>query len=50
VVTWCNGKCEAQQAEREQAHVSSEWRTGSRWHQRLFCSKLVQALAGQPFG
>jgi hypothetical protein len=51
MVTWRNGKREAQKAERQHAHVSSELYAGrSRWSQFLFCSKLVQALAAQPFG
>ena len=51
VVTWRNGKCEAHKADRQHAHVSSELYAGrSRWSERLFCNKLVQALAAQPFG
>src|SRR5947208_17079002 len=44
VVTWCNGKCEAYQAEREQAHVSSELRTGSRCASAYSAANLSRPL------
>jgi len=49
-VTRRKTKCKAEQAESEQARVSSELRAVLRWHQRLFSGKFVEALAVQPFG